>query len=337
MGHVRIYRTRTTALTAVRTRNRWLFLVGVSISGLALYLALRKVEWAGLGATLANVNSGGLASCAALVTLGIILRGWRWSLIADQTGASRVSYARAVNLGLLGNQLLPGRVGEIVRVFALMRLLPTGLGTALSSAVLDRAVDVLVLLLSAWWLTASLARTVVPGQWLALLGGTLLALLVTVAIVRSEGFRLWLAAKSERWLHRWALRPEAFLPTFNSMFRRSFQPLPAMRLVLAASALLLVDYLTVEAALGSVGLDLPREVPLLLWVALAASSALPSAPGYVGVYQLAAIWSLASYEVSSHQAIAVAFVLQGVTLAVSVLGIAPELIKLLQRSLGRRA
>ena len=61
-------------------------------------------------------------------------------------------------------------------------------------------------------------------------------------------------------------------------------------------------------------------------MSLAASSALPSAPGYVGVYQLAAVWSLSSYNVPSYQAIAAAFVLQIVALAVSIVGAVSDVV-----------
>ncbi len=87
----------------------------------------------------------------------------------------------------------------------------------------------------------------------------------------------------------------------------------------------LADYLAVAGALACVGLDLPLEAPLLLWVSLAAGSALPSAPGFVGIYQLAAVWSLATYGVPAHMAVAVAFVLQGVTLLVSLMAASREL------------
>lgn len=73
-------------------------------------------------------------------------------------------------------------------------------------------------------------------------------------------------------------------------------------------------------------LSLPIEAPLLLWVFLAASSALPSAPGYVGVYQVAAIFALSFYGVKASPAVAVALVLQAATLVVAILMALPILI-----------
>jgi uncharacterized protein (TIRG00374 family) len=263
-------------------------MLGILVSGVALYWALREIDWAALGKTLVAVSAADLALCAVLAVIGIAARGWRWRTISNQPGASVLRFARAVNLGLLGNQLLPGRAGELVRVFALVRLLPTRLSVALGSAILDRAVDVAVLLLSAWALSATMSgMTTIPAHWVASLGILVAAMAVGLVLIRSRTFGNWFAAWSRRWLHRWPLRPEIFLAEFNGLSSCLARPAPALKLALAACVVWVADYLIGATAMSSVGLALPYEAPLLLWVALAASSALPSAPGYVGLYQLA--------------------------------------------------
>lgn len=317
--------------------RRWgMLLLGLLLSAGALYFVLRDVDWAALGHTLLTVDPLRLFVGALFIALGIGLRGWRWKVIAQQTGVSPLTFARAVNLGIVGNQLLPGRVGELVRVFALMRLAPTGIAVALGSAVLDRAVDIVVLLLSAWVLSMTMANGVIPRQWLVAMGVLALILVVGLALGGSREFAAWFAAWSARWLRRWPIRHESFLATFNAMTHGLCRRAPAISLLLAAVSVWLADYLAVTAALACVGLDLPPEVPLLLWVSLAAGSALPSAPGFVGIYQLAAVWSLSTYGVPAFQAVAVAFVLQGVTLLVSLAAAGRELTRVLKSGAGER-
>jgi uncharacterized membrane protein YbhN (UPF0104 family) len=163
----------------------------------------------------------------------------------------------------------------------------------------------------------AMANGVIPRQWLVAMGVLALLLVAGFALAGSRGFANWFGALSARWLRRWPIPHESFLATFNAMTRGLCRRGPAISLVLATVSVWLADYLAVAGALSCVGLDLPPEVPLLLWVSLAAGSALPSAPGFVGIYQLAAVWSLATYGVPAYQAIAVAFVLQGMTLLVS--------------------
>ena len=315
--------------------RRWgMLLLGVLLSVGALYFSLRDIDWAALGHTLLAVDPLRLLVCTLFIAAGICLRGWRWMVIAQQPDVPALTFARAVNLGIVGNQLLPGRVGELVRIFALLRLAPTGIAVALGSAVLDRAVDIAVLLLSALSLSMAMANRVIPRQWLVAMGVLALILVAGFALAGSRGFAIWLGALSARWLQRWPIRHESFLATFNAMTRGLCRRVPAISLLLAAVSVWLADYLAVTAALSCVGLDLPPEVPLLLWVSLAAGSALPSAPGFVGIYQLAAIWSLSIYGVPEYQAIAVAFVLQGVTLLVSLALAGREITKALKSGAG---
>lgn len=318
------------------SRRRGMLLFGSLLSAGALYFVMRDVDWAALGHTLLTVDPVRLFVCALLVVAGIGLRGWRWMVIMQQPEVSALTFARAVNLGIVGNQLLPGRVGELIRVFALMRLAPTGIAAALGSAILDRAIDIVVLLLSAWVLSLTMANRVIPRQWLVAMGMLALLLVVGFALTGSRRFATWFAAWSARWLQRWPIRYESFLVTFNAMMLGLCRRVPAISLLLAAVSVWLADYLAVAAALSCVGLDLPLEVPLLLWVSLAAGSALPSAPGFVGIYQLAAVWSLSAYGVPAYQAIAVAFVLQGVTLLVSLSAAGRELTRGLKSGAGER-
>lgn len=314
-------------------RHRWkAFGLGVAVSAVLLYFALRDIDWAALGNTLAHVRPDAIGLCALMIAAGIILRGARWCLIAGKPFHAVGVFARATNLGLLGNQLLPGRLGEAVRIAALARWLPASASESLSSAVLDRVMDACVLLLSAWAVSVAVAAGVVPSRWVAGLGGLLACLAMAFALIHTQAFHSRLAVWSERWLHRWKIQPAAFLVVFNGMLRRMLRP-SALALVLSASgAVWLADYLAVATALWSTGLDLPAMAPLLLWVAFAAGSALPSTPGYIGVYQIAAVWGLSIYHVPAHQAVAAAFVLQSVSLCVSLVGGGHETTRLLQRT-----
>lgn len=312
-------------------RLRALCLGGV-VSAALLYFAFRDMDWFALGNALAHVRPDALGLCALMIAAGIVLRGWRWCLIAGRPFRAVGVFSRAVNLGVLGNQLLPGRLGEAVRIAVLVRLLSTSVSESLGSTVLDRMLDACVLLLSAWLVSVVVAAGVIPSSWVAGLGGLLACLAGGVALTHTRGFHSWFSSWSARWLQHWALRPTVFLVPFNAMVRRMVRPDTFAVVLTAAAAVWIADYLAVAAALWSTGLDLPITAPLLLWVMLAAGSALPSAPGYIGIYQIAAVWGLSIYSVPAHQAIATAFVLQLVTLGVSLVGGGHETAKLLLRT-----
>jgi hypothetical protein len=111
------------------------------------------------------------------------------------------------------------------------------------------------------------------------------------------------------------------------MFQRALWRIGSS-IVAVALLVWLADYLAVLAALWSIGLDLPHSAPLLIWVMISAGSAIPLAPAYVGIYQLAAVLALATYDIPAHEAIAVSLVLQVATLLVSLVGESGEVRRL---------
>lgn len=299
------------------SRRVQLLFLGVSVSVVFLYLALRGMNWNALGETLRRVQVGGLALCFAMIALGIVLRGWRWCLITGPNIRVVSNFVRAINLGILGNQLLPARLGEVVRIVALMRILKKSLSETVSSALIDRIFDAFLLFFSALLVSTSIARAYLPQGWLIGLGVALAILVVCLLVSRTHSFHVLLVKWSERYLHRWSLRPASFIKVFHAMMERLANWRIGGLVVIVGLLVWLADYFAVMAALWSVGLNLPVAAPLLLWVMLAAGSALPSAPGYVGIYQFAAVLSLATYGVPAYQAVAVSLVLQSVALLTS--------------------
>jgi glycosyltransferase 2 family protein len=309
----------------MRHRRFQLFGVGLAFSVIFLYLALRGLDWHALGNTLLGVQMGPLTLSAGMIAIGILVRGWRWRLIAGRGVQEGLSFARATNLGILGNQLLPARLGEVVRIVALQRILKTGLSESVGSALIDRIFDTLVLFASAWVVSTVMVREFLPQSWLLGLGAALALLGMGLLVACNHRFHAWLTAWSERYLHRWSLRPDSFLRVLYGIVGRLTCWRAGSSVVALALLVWLADYLAVLAALWSIGLVLSWEAPLLLWVMLAAGSTLPSTPGYVGVYQLAAVLALAAYDIPAHLAIAVAIILQAMTLLVSLVGAGGEL------------
>jgi uncharacterized membrane protein YbhN (UPF0104 family) len=241
---------------------------------------------------------------------------------------------RATNLGLLSNLLFPGRVGEFVRVITLAKMSGSTLPGPLASALIDRLIDVFVLISCALVLYLIMPIGVALEKWLVslLVGGLLIAGLL-IAFARSSGaWESMLARVTQRWLARWPLRPEIFLIELRAEFRRLFNGWLSVELGLLAALILCVDYATVAAMFFAFNLPVLIEAPLLLWV-LAAGSALPSAPGYIGVYQVAAVFALALYGVPAATAVALATVLQATILGVALLMNGSSMFGLLKQSL----
>lgn len=317
-------------------RHIRLFGLGSLVSAVLLYFALRNLDWRELYLVLRDIDLVSFGFCSFFLALGIFARALRWNLITGRKIEFIGTFARATNLGILGNQVLPARLGEVVRVVALKRLLRGGLSEAVGSAFIDRVVDIAVLFMSACIVSMLIVGADVPQSWFFGLGGVLLFFFFGIVILRTKRAGAIFTYLANRIFFRWSLNPEYFLDVFNSMILKFLRLTSLLPIVLVACLVLLSDYLAVMAALWSVGLDLPLAAPLILWVMLAAGSALPSAPGYLGVYQMAAILALSNFDTPVHQAVAVSLVLQILTLLVSVIGAGGE-IKFLWSAAGQAA
>ncbi len=87
-----------------------------------------------------------------------------------------------------------------------------------------------------------------------------------------------------------------------------------MKVYLICFLVLIVDCLTMWSLLLAFYLKLPLYSGILLWIFFAASSILPSTPGFVGVYQIAAILALDIFNIPPSIALAYSTIYQGLTL-----------------------
>jgi uncharacterized protein (TIRG00374 family) len=301
--------------------------LGIVVSAVFVWIAVRSIDAEALRRAFRGINYWAVVACGAAVAMGMVCRSVRWRVIANSPSTDHSAFSRATNIGVLSNLIFPGRAGEVIRILTLIKISSYKLPRALASAMIDRFVDVLVLLLSGLLIYFYIPTAVILERWLLALGAILLIGIGTIGLViwRKDTFRklgrVWL----QRMLRRWALKPEVFL----SEFFRELKMLAHGRLPINLFGISVViwclDYMAVTSTLMALHLSLPIEAPLLLWVFLAASSVLPSAPGYVGVYQVAAIFSLSFYGVEASHAVAVALVLQAATLVVAILMALPIL------------
>lgn len=305
-----------------RWHHSWATLsLGFILSGVFLWLALRQVDAKQFALALTSADSSFvLASAAALVT-GLILRALRWLVVAGAPWRAYSNFLRANLAGLLANMLLPARTGEIIRILTLAKFLNSKLAGPVASALIDRLIDVVILLGSSLIVYYFLPIRELLDTWLiGLVLVCMIALAGLIVITKSRGAWQSLFMRFiERRSYRWKLKPVVFLKELRSEIKSLLHGRSGTSLVIVAISILITDYFAMLAMILAFHLSLPYIAALLLWVFLAAGSALPSAPGYIGTYQAAAVWALSFYAVPASSAVAIAVVLQCTTLSVAFL------------------
>ena len=297
-----------------------IIVAGFVVSLVFLWLALRQVDQPGLHAAFSSLRISSIFLCAILLAAGVAMRSVRWGTIASQGWREQAHFFRASTLGIFSNLIFPIRAGEVVRVFTLAKLNGTSLTIPIASALLDRLADLLMLSLAALVVYCFSPIGSLLGSWMFTMFIVAFAILLVLTFyARGSGFgEALVTSLLTRSLRRWPVRPDLFLSAFRTELHHLLKALFSLRLVAIVLVIMSLDYGAFTMLLDAFHLHLAPEAPLVLWVFLAAGSALPSAPGYVGVYQVAAVWALSLFAVPASVCVALATILQLTILVVSV-------------------
>lgn len=239
-----------------------------------------------------------LASIILVAVGPILARAWRWRALLEpiRTGTSFSSRFRATMIGFMANNILPARIGEFARAFALSRIEPVTTTGAIGSLVVERLLDGVVVIV---FLFAAMAMPSFPelGSGSNFGGQAVVALILLGSIgMVALGMTLFpahLLALAEKITAR--LLPERLRSPALSGLAALLAGLGSLRqprLLARAGAWSLVVWLVNTYAfwLGfrAFGIDVPFSAALFLQSLIALAVALPSAPGFFGLWEAAA-------------------------------------------------
>ncbi|MCS7003632.1 MAG: flippase-like domain-containing protein, partial [Dehalococcoidia bacterium] len=183
-------------------------LIGAVVSAVALWLALRGVQWAEVVASFHEANYGYVAAATALFGGVLALRTLRWrALFAGPSRPRLVSLFAALNIGYLVNNVLPLQVGEVARSYVVSDREGAPFARVLASIVVERLLDVVTLLVALAALATLLdLPTWARGPSIALGVGVVVALALGVVAARRRDQTLALSDWATTSLPPWASR-----------------------------------------------------------------------------------------------------------------------------------
>ena len=131
-------------------RLGWRGALGLAISAALLIYLFRHIPWRDVSEQIRQANWLLLAAAAVAATGMFPLRARRWRTILDPV-APKLPFGplwRATAIGMMVNNTVPARAGELARAYVLSREVPAvPFSTALASLVVDRVFDAIVVLL----------------------------------------------------------------------------------------------------------------------------------------------------------------------------------------------
>lgn len=241
---------------------------------------------------------------AVLVDLSVYLvHGWRWNTLLGPVVRLRFwRTVQAIYIGLFANEVLPLRTGELIRCYLLAHWSDLRLSLSFASAAVERLIDGMFML-AAFLITAAYVKGI-PRDLVILVH------FLGVLLFVGAGVLVWVVFHKQH-VHsvvaesRWASTLRHIVEGLHLMGNpRSFGVSVVISLLY-----MILQVVTVYALMKAYGLDLS------IWVAggvlsiVRFATAVPNAPGNVGLYQVACVLALALFDVERNDAKTFSFVL----------------------------
>jgi len=270
-------------------------LLGIAISVVSGYYALHDVEWAKVQVALARTNLLGLLPALGMLVVFLSLRAWRWKLFVTPVQAVPFRpFWSATWIGFMANDVLPLRVGEVIRPYALAQLASLRLSTAVATTVLERVWDTVAVAII---LVATLSGIPLP-DWLQRANLIILSL---CGVVLGGGWLL--VRQGEAAFTRFPPRVAAVMRNFSS----GFAALQSVPQVIGALLYSLAIWLALGGyywiLLHACGFSLPLQATFVVLIFTVFAAAIPAAPGFLGTYQVAMELALQFYAVPKDEAL----------------------------------
>jgi len=281
--------------------------LGVVSSALFLWLAARGIDWTQFVRALEQTRWVYLIPAVVFTLLGHFSRSVRWKfmMVPVKNCAIQPLWA-ATAIAFMVNNLLPARLGELVRAFVIGRSQHVSRSASFATIVYERVVDVFVLILLLWFCMQRISGP----EWLARSAEILVAFNVALfcllfAMVRwRERFRALIArlvrpfpADTQRRMHDSA---DAFVVGLGVVTK----PGAALPIVVLSAVVWGCAILGVWFSLVAFRLHLPAFASLLLIVLVSLGSMIPSAPAFLGTLQYACVVGLGIYSIDRADALA---------------------------------
>jgi len=205
--------------------NKWQFWLGAGVSLSLLLILLYQVDLGELKDVLRDANYTLLAPSIAIYFVAVFFRAARWRYLLSPMASIPVRRLYpVVVIGYMANNLLPVRLGEVVRSYYLARQENLNTSSALATIVVERVYDGVTLLafaaLSAPWLlllgefdgAANVSRT----TGIIFLIATVSAFSVLLTFFTLLGSSASFANRMENWLN---IFPPGPRPKIKGIFR----------------------------------------------------------------------------------------------------------------------
>ena len=304
--------------------KRWQFWLGILISALFLYLVLRKIDYTQLWQELLSANYWWLIPGVGVYFIALWVRSWRWHyLLRPLKPIPTRTMFPIVTLGYAGNNIFPARAGEVVRAVVLKRKEGVPVSASLATVIVERVFDGIVRLafvfvnlseltrltdvsIAAGSLNIGIRQVAIWGS-VAFFGALAFFLVAAMFPTATDRLVAWLVAHlvPARLRERTLDISHRFLAGLESL--RS--PFDVLMVFFTSVIIWLLETVKYWFVMHAFNFSVSFFALMLMNGVVNLATTIPSAPGYLGTFDLPGIAVLQAYNIPRETAASYTFVL----------------------------
>jgi glycosyltransferase 2 family protein len=315
--------------------KRWQFWLGVAISAFFLYRVLDDIDFSALWQGIIHANYVWIIPGVAVYFIAVWVRAWRWHYLLRplQSIPTRVMFP-IVTIGYAGNNIYPARAGEVVRAVVLRKKTGIPVSASFATIIVERIFDGVVMLAFVFVNLPELARLsgeiAVLGSlsiqdvalWgsLGFIGALVVFLLAAMFPALTENI---LVRLGERFLPA-KVRPKVMELTgrFLSGLESLRSPQHVLMVFITSVVIWLLETVKYWFVMFAFDFQVSFFTLMLMNGVVNLATTIPSAPGYIGTFDLPGIAILQIYGVDREVASSYTFVLHfALWLPITLLGL----------------
>jgi uncharacterized protein (TIRG00374 family) len=294
----------------------WKLWVGLAISALFIYVALREVSLPEVWSVIRSADFLPLGGVIIITFFQYVIRAWRWRIFLEPIkNTAFMNRLHAVLIGFAANCVLPARLGEFIRANYLGQTENISASSSFATLIVERLFDgftlLLILFIGLWGTTFSAEFLPVAGSLKAtgsilLIAYILLIILLTGFKYRTKPFLTLL----ERMLF---FIPKGLRAKTIDIVRNFSLGLVLLRdpgrwaqAVIYSLFLWLTSLYQIELVEHAVGFNLPLIAPFLVLAMASLGVMIPSAPGFIGTFHLSVQYAFVFYGINKEAALSAA-------------------------------
>jgi len=300
-------------------KKKILLIAGILVSIICSWLFARKIEWSSLGEAFREAKYIYIFPTVIILFIAHYIRAIRWEvLLSPIKRVSVLNLFSANMIGFMANNVLPARLGEIIRPVMIAGKEKIKVSTSLATVAIERVFDILGVIVIASLLfcflpsdneTNSQAVILQLKKWSAIMAFLGICAITTLFLLSLYPKRAGAVFEKLLFVFPHHLRDK--LVNMLHSFISGLQVFDHKTKLLWAGALSIVIWLLNAASIYvlcySFDIGLSFAGSCFVAVCLALAVALPQAPGFIGVFHIATQKSLDVFgiDLSSAQSFAI--------------------------------